>query len=107
MDTQGQGSTSATPTSATATAPKEEEDTKGDKTAVVSGEVCESIKKGMRIISDIEKTRADGMVFKFEVDLMYAVRQGQGQGAGESGTRQSEITHDPTSWLLHSTSVAL
>lgn len=40
---------------------------------VVSEEVCQSIKKGMRIISDIEQTRADGMVFNFELDLMYAV----------------------------------
>ncbi|CAN0378719.1 unnamed protein product, partial [Ectocarpus sp. 13 AM-2016] len=78
MDTEGQGSTSATPTSATATEPKEEE----VKAAVVSGEVCESIKKGMRIISDIEKTRADGMVFKFELDLMYAL-------AGEKATARA------------------
>lgn len=41
---------------------------------VSSEEVCESIKKGMRIISDMEQTRADGMVFKFELDLMYQVR---------------------------------
>ncbi|CAN0209886.1 unnamed protein product [Ectocarpus sp. 6 AP-2014] len=82
MGTEGQGSTSATPTSATATEPKEEEGIKGDKTAVVSGEVCESIKKGMRIISDIEKTRADGMVFKFELDLMYAL-------AGEKATARA------------------
>lgn len=41
---------------------------------VVSEEVCQSIKKGMRIISDIEQTRADGMVFKFELDLMYEVK---------------------------------
>lgn len=42
--------------------------------AVVSEEVCQSIGKGMRIISDMEQTRADGMVFKFELDLMYEVR---------------------------------
>lgn len=41
--------------------------------SLVSEEVCESIEKGMRIISDIEQTRADGMVFKFELDLMYEV----------------------------------
>lgn len=33
----------------------------------------QSITKGMQIISDIEQTRADGIVFKFELDLMYEV----------------------------------
>ena len=33
----------------------------------------QSIAKGMQIISDIEQTRADGIVFKFELDLMYEV----------------------------------
>lgn len=46
---------------------------KGEKEAVVSEEVCQSIKKGMRIVSEVEQTRADGTVFKFELDLMYAV----------------------------------
>eukprot|EP00904_Undaria_pinnatifida_P003552 jgi/Undpi1/13198/HiC_scaffold_8.g02860.m1 len=49
---------------------------------VVSEEVCESIEKGMRIISDIEQTRADGMVFKFELDLMYEL-------AGEKATARA------------------
>lgn len=44
-----------------------------EKADVVSEEVCESIKKGMKIVSDVEQTRADGTRFKFEVDLMYAV----------------------------------
>lgn len=46
---------------------------KEDKADVVSEEVCQSIKKGMKIVSDVEQTRADGTCFKFEVDLMYAV----------------------------------
>lgn len=46
---------------------------KEGKADVVSEEVCQSIKKGMRIVSDVEHTRTDGMVFKFELDLMYAV----------------------------------
>lgn len=46
---------------------------KKEGSSLVSEEVCESIEKGMRIISDIEQTRADGMVFKFELDLMYEV----------------------------------
>lgn len=41
--------------------------------ALVSEEVKETLGKGMRIISDIEQTRPDGIVFKFEVDLMYEV----------------------------------
>lgn len=100
MDTEGQGSTSGTRTSATATVPKEEEGIKGDKTAVVSGEVCESIKKGMRIISDIEKTRADGMVFKFELDLMYAVRKRRGR---ERARVTQEKAREPTAQPRHCT----
>lgn len=46
---------------------------KEDKADVVSEEVCQSIKKGMKIVSDVEQTRADGTCFKFDVDLMYAV----------------------------------
>lgn len=49
-------------------------ESEGDKDTVVSEKVCQSIERGMRIINDIEQTRADGMVFKFEMDLMYAVR---------------------------------
>lgn len=41
---------------------------------VVSDEVKRKLEKGMRIISDIEQTRPDGMMFKFELDLMYEVR---------------------------------
>lgn len=48
---------------------------KEDKADVVSEEVCQSIKKGMKIVSDVEQTRADGTCFKFEVDLMYAVSE--------------------------------
>lgn len=48
-----------------------------DKADVVSEEVCQSIKKGMKIVSDVEQTRADGTCFKFEVDLMYAVSEGR------------------------------
>lgn len=46
---------------------------KEEKADVVSEEVCQSIKKGMKIVSAVEQTRADGTCFKFEVDLMYAV----------------------------------
>lgn len=45
----------------------------------MSGEVRQTLEKGMRIISDIEQTRTDGMKVKFELDLMYEL-------AGEKAT---------------------
>lgn len=47
--------------------------TEGRGEAVVSDEVRQTLEKGMRIISDIEQTRPDGVVVKFELDLMYEV----------------------------------
>lgn len=48
-------------------------DGKKGEAVVVSDEVRQTLEKGMRIIGDIEKTRPDGMVFKFELDLKYEV----------------------------------
>ena len=42
-------------------------------TSVPTKELRQSIAKGMQIISEIEQAREDGMVFKFEMDLMYEV----------------------------------
>lgn len=58
---------------APADAAKAKEGTTKSRNEAVSEEVCQSIEKGMKLISDIEQTRADGMVFKFELDLMYEV----------------------------------
>lgn len=53
---------------------KDQDAAESSSSAVVTEEVKQTLEKGMRIISDIEQTRADGMVFKFEMDLMYEVR---------------------------------
>lgn len=59
---------------------------KKDETVVVSDEVRQTLEKGMRIISDIEQTRPDGMVFKFELDLMYEVSYLHGVSHRHSST---------------------
>lgn len=60
--------------SAPAPASSKDQDAAESSSPVMTKEVKQTLEKGMRIISDIEQTRADGMVFKFEMDLMYEVR---------------------------------
>ena len=71
--TSRSGEACSRPEGTAATASAAAASAKEDKADVVSEEVCQSIKKGMKIVSDVEQTRADGTCFKFEVDLMYAV----------------------------------
>lgn len=79
-----------------ATAPADASSADAGEGKVSSEEVCESIKKGMRIISDIEQTRADGMVFKFELDLMYQVRDERGRAQARGLGSEVDVLHVAT-----------